>query len=91
MVKFKNTMSSTKTIDDKIPGPRNPKDILRSIVGDIGELRNAIKLEEDIEILKEDLEDNINDVYWLAALFANGNGVVFEEVIAKIEEMKQKP
>ena len=70
--------------------PRNSKDILRSIVGEIGELRNAVKLEEDMEILKEDLEDNINDVYWLAALFANGNGIVFEEVIAKIEEMKKK-
>ena len=72
------------------PKPHNPKDILRSIVGEIGELRNAVKLEEDMEILKEDLEDNINDVYWLAALFANGNGIVFEEVIAKIEEMKKK-
>ena len=70
--------------------PRNPKDILQSIVGEIGELKNAVKLEEDMEILKEDLEDNINDVYWLAALFANGNGIVFEEVIAKIEEMKKK-
>jgi NTP pyrophosphatase (non-canonical NTP hydrolase) len=72
------------------PKPHNPKDILCSIVGEIGELRNAVKLEEDMEILKEDLEDNINDVYWLAALFANGNGIVFEEVIAKIEEMKKK-
>ncbi len=70
--------------------PRNSKDILQSIVGEIGELKNAVKLEEDMEILKEDLEDNINDVYWLAALFANGNGIVFEEVIAKIEEMKKK-
>lgn len=70
--------------------PRNSKDILRSIVGEIGELKNAVKLEEDMEILKEDLEDNINDVYWLAALFANGNGIVFEEMIAKIEEMKKK-
>ena len=70
--------------------PRNSKDILRSIVGEIGELKNAVKLEEDMEILKDDLEDNINDVYWLAALFANGNGIVFEEMIAKIEEMKKK-
>jgi hypothetical protein len=43
-----------------------------------------------MEILKDDLEDNINDVYWLAAFFANGNGIVFEEMIAKIEEMKKK-
>ncbi len=71
--------------------PRNSKDILRGIVSEIGELRNAVKLEEDVGILKEDLEDNINDVYWLAALFANGNGVVFEEMIAKIEELKKRP
>lgn len=96
MLKFEKTMFGAKAIKSK-PKPRDPKDILRGIVGEIGELRSAVKLEEDVEALRkilredwEEIEDNINDVYWLAALFANGNGVVLEEVIEKIAERKKE-
>ncbi len=67
-----------------------PKDILLGIVDKIGELRDAVKLEEDINLLREDLEDNIDDIYWFLALLATGNGVVIDEMIEKIVKMKKK-
>ncbi len=85
--------------DTKIPAGKisNPKDLLLNVVAGIGELRNAVKLEEDAEILKkflkydwEEVEDNIDDVYWVLALLANGNGAVFEEVIEKIVKKNKK-
>ena len=66
----------------------NPKDLLLGIVEEVGEIRNLIKWEQDIEILrkvlienKERLEDEIGDIYWFLALLANGSGVNIDEAI----------
>ena len=69
----------------------NPKDLLLGIVEEIGEIRNIVKWEQDIgkiravlEKNKEELEDNIGDLYWFLALLANGSGVNIDEAIDKV-------
>ncbi len=83
--------SSQKKID------KAPKDLLLGAIGEIGKLRDAVKWEEDAEVLRkflkydlDEVEDNIDDIYWLLALFASGNGVIFEEIVAKIAEKNKK-
>lgn len=48
----------------------NPKDLLLGIVEEVGEIRNLVKWEQDIMVLKrvleenkQELEDNIGDLY----------------------------
>jgi NTP pyrophosphatase (non-canonical NTP hydrolase) len=69
----------------------NPKDLLLGIVEEIGEIRNIVKWEQDIKILKkviddnkEEMEDNIGDIYWFLALLANGNDIDIDEAISKV-------
>lgn len=69
----------------------NPKDLLLGIVEEIGEIRNLVKWEQDIEKLrnvldknKEELEDNIGDIYWFLALLANGSNIDIDEAINKV-------
>lgn len=66
----------------------NPKDLLLGIVEEVGEIRNIVKWKQDIEKLrgvleknKDELEDNIGDIYWFLALLANGSGVNIDEAI----------
>ncbi|MBW3019619.1 hypothetical protein KY329_05555 [Candidatus Woesearchaeota archaeon] len=69
----------------------NPKDLLLGIVEEIGEMRNVVKWEQNHEKLKqvmfdnkEELEDNIGDLYWFLALFANSAGINIDEAIDKV-------
>lgn len=66
----------------------NPKDLLLGIVEEVGEIRNIIKWEQDPAVLKrvleeqkEQLEDEIGDIYWFLALLANGSGVDMDAAI----------
>lgn len=67
------------------------------IVEEIGEIRNIVKWEQDIEIIKdvleknkEELEDNIGDIYWFLALLANGSGINMDEAIDKVIKSNEK-
>ena len=67
------------------------KDLLLGIVEEIGEIRNIVKWEQDPEKLKqvlnenkEELEDNIGDIYWFLALLANQNDINMDEAITKV-------
>lgn len=69
----------------------NPKDLLLGIVEEVGEIRNIVKWEQDIDKLKavleknkERLEDEIGDIYWFLALLANGNNINMDEAIDKV-------
>jgi len=69
----------------------NPKDLLLGIVEEIGEIRNIIKWEQDPEKLKkvlsenkEELEDNIGDIYWFLTLLANSGDIDIDEAIDKV-------
>lgn len=75
----------------------NPKDLLLGIVEEIGEIRNVVKWEQDPKILqqvmmdnKEEVEDNIGDIYWFLALLANGCGINIDEAIEKVIESNEK-
>lgn len=69
----------------------NPKDLLLGIVEEVGEIRNIVKWEQNIATLKqvlaenrEELEDNIGDIYWFLAILANEHGVDLDEAIGKV-------
>ena len=69
----------------------NPKDLLLGIVEEIGEMRNIVKWEQNEEKLKqalldnkEELEDNIGDLYWFLALLASSAGVNIDVAIDKV-------
>ena len=69
----------------------NPKDLLLGIVEEVGEIRNMIKWEQDINKIKETLEknkeqlkDEIGDLYWFLALLANGNNINIDEAIDEV-------
>ncbi len=69
----------------------NPKDLLLGIVEEVGEIRNMIKWEQDINKIKETLEknkeqlkDEIGDLYWFLALLANGNNINMDEAIDEV-------
>src|SRR3989338_2919901 len=75
----------------------NPKDLLLGIVEEVGEIRNLVKWEQDINKIresleknKEELEDNIGDLYWFLALLANGNNINIDEAISKVIEKNEK-
>jgi NTP pyrophosphatase (non-canonical NTP hydrolase) len=75
----------------------NPKDLLLGIVEEIGEMRNIVKWEQDINILrkvindnKEEVEDNIGDIYWFLALLANSSDINMDEAISKVIERNEK-
>ncbi len=75
----------------------NPKDLLLGIVEEVGEIRNVVKWEQDIEKLKkvlaenkERVEDDIVDIYWFLALLANGTGINIDEAIRKVIEKNEK-
>ena len=69
----------------------NPKDLLLGIVEEVGEIRNIVKWEQNPEKLKqvlednkEELEDNIGDLYWFLALLANQNEINMDEAIDEV-------
>ena len=69
----------------------NPKDLLLGIVEEIGELRNVVKWEQDpaklLKVLadnREEVEDNIGDLYWFLAILANEAGVDLDSAIKKV-------
>ena len=69
----------------------NPKDLLLGIVEEIGEMRNIVKWEQNHGKLKqalldnkEEIEDNIGDLYWFLALFANSAEVNIDAAIDKV-------
>lgn len=71
----------------------NPKDLLLGIVEEIGEIRNLVKWEQDPKVLydvlvknKEELEDQIGDIYWFLALLANGVEIDIDAAIQKVIE-----
>ena len=75
----------------------NPKDLLLGIVEEIGEIRNLVKWEQDPEVLrevleknKEELEDNIGDIYWFLALLANGSDIDINEAIDKVIKLNEE-
>jgi NTP pyrophosphatase (non-canonical NTP hydrolase) len=69
----------------------NPKDLLLGIVEEVGELRNIVKWEQDMGTLKkvleknrDEVENNIGDIYWFLALLANGVDIDIDEAIDKV-------
>ena len=75
----------------------NPKDLLLGIVEEVGEIRNIIKWEQDSAVLKkvleeqrEQLEDEIGDIYWFLALLANGSGIDMDEAIDGVIRKNEK-
>lgn len=75
----------------------NPKDLLLGIVEEVGELRNIIKWEQDLEKLKKvmvenkkEVEDEVGDIFWFLALLANGCGVDIDEAIEKTIKDNEK-
>lgn len=75
----------------------NPKDLLLGIVEEVGEIRNLVKWEQNIEKIratleknKEELEDNIGDLYWFLALLANGSGINIDTAIDKVISKNEK-
>ena len=75
----------------------NPKDLLLGIVEEIGEMRNLVKWEQDIETLKrvlkenfDEFEDNIGDIYWFLAILANENSVDLDAAIDKVIKKNEK-
>jgi NTP pyrophosphatase (non-canonical NTP hydrolase) len=75
----------------------NPKDLLLGIVEEIGEIRNLVKWEQDIEKIKKsltenkkELEDDIGDIYWFLALLANGSNIDIDVAISKVIKKNQK-
>jgi len=71
----------------------NPKDLLLGIVEEIGEIRNIIKWEQDMETLKKvmldnkkEIKDHIGDIYWFLALLANNCGVNIDGAIEEVIE-----
>ena len=75
----------------------NPKDLLLGIVEEIGELRNLVKWEQDINKIKkvikdnkEEFEDNVGDIYWFLALLANGSDVDMDDAISKVIKRNEK-
>ena len=75
----------------------NPKDLLLGIVEEVGEIRNLVKWEQDtgrlrevLEAHKDELEDNIGDIYWFLALLANRNGIDLNKAIERVIESNEK-
>lgn len=76
----------------------NPKDLLLGIVEEVGELRNIIKWEQDLDKLrkalvdnKKEVEDGVGDIFWFLALLANGCEVDIDEAIEKtIKDNKKR-
>ncbi len=75
----------------------NPKDLLLGIVEEVGELRNIIKWEQDLDKLKKvmvenkkEVEDGVGDIFWFLALLANGCGVDIDEAIEKTIKDNEK-
>ncbi|MBI4134868.1 MAG: nucleotide pyrophosphohydrolase [Candidatus Sungbacteria bacterium] len=75
----------------------NPKDLLLGIVEEVGEIRNLVKWEQDPEKIKkvlednrEELEDNIGDLYWFLAILANTNDVDLDKAIDTVITKNEK-
>ena len=75
----------------------NPKDLLLGIIEEVGEIRNIVKWEQNIEKIKkvleenkEEFEDHIGDIYWFLALLANSSGVNLDEAISKVIDKNKK-
>lgn len=75
----------------------NPKDLLLGIVEEVGEIRNIVKWEQDIDKLqkvldknRDELEDDIGDIYWFLSLLANGSGVDIDHAIDKVIKKNEK-
>jgi len=75
----------------------NPKDLLLGIVEEVGEIRNLIKWEQNTNALKkvlgehrEELEDDIGDIYWFLVLLANENDIDIDEAINKVIAKNEK-
>jgi len=74
----------------------NPKDLLLGIVEEVGEIRNIVKWEQDISKIqktmkkhKNQLEDDIGDIYWFLALLSNGSGIDIDRAIDKVIRKNQ--
>lgn len=76
----------------------SPKDVLLGIVEEVGELRNLIKWEQDLAILKkvlnenkEEVKDAVGDIYWFLAVLANSCEIDIDEAIKMtIEDNKKR-
>lgn len=75
----------------------DPKDLLLGIVEEVGEIRNLVKWEKDPERVKESLEnnkeelkDNIGDIYWFLSLLANENDINIDDAISDVIESNRK-
>ena len=75
----------------------DPKDLLLGIIEEVGEIRNLVKWERDMDKMKihlgknkEELEDNIGDIYWFLTLLANDNGIDIDKAIEKVIESNKK-
>ena len=69
----------------------SPKDLLLGIVEEIAEIRNMIKWEQDPQIInevlekkKEELADNIGDIYWFLSLLANSHDIDIDQAIQDV-------
>jgi len=75
----------------------HPKDLLLGIVEEIGEIRNLVKWEQNVDVImdvmeknKDELEDNIGDIYWFLALLANSTGINMDNAIDGVIKSNEK-
>jgi dCTP diphosphatase len=76
----------------------NPKDLLLGIVEEVGEVRNIVKWEQDMDKLKRvliknkiEVEDAVGDIYWFLVLLANSCGVDIDKAIERtIKDNKKR-
>ena len=66
----------------------NPKDLLLGIVEEVGEVRNIIKWEQDLEVIKKvllenkvEVEDAVGDIFWFLSLLANSCDIDIDKAI----------
>lgn len=73
------------------------KDILLGIVEEVGEIRNIVKWEQDPKKIRkalvdnrEEMEDQIGDIYWFLALLANEAGIDMDKAIDGVIKANRK-
>lgn len=75
----------------------NPKDVLLGIVEEIGEFRNLIKWEQDPQVIRktlldniEEVEDGVGDIFWFLSLLASSYDVDIDKAAQVVIDRNKK-